>query len=53
MCPKYTYGGNVVETLLILCTQYTFSGQVLSTLHGISVLSTLLVSFECEVMQKL
>ena len=48
-----TCGGSVVETLPILCTRHIFSGQVLSTLHGISVLSPLLVSFECEVMQKL
>ena len=38
----------MVETLRILCTRHTFSGQVLNTLRGISVLSTLLVSFECE-----
>ena len=47
----------MVETLPISCTQHTSSGQVLSMhtpcMVATSVLSTLLVSFECEVMQKL
>ena len=49
LCAKQTSGGSVIGTLMSFCAQHTSSGRVLNTLV---VLSSLLVGFECAIMQK-